>query len=44
MAKDYVDLYRSLLASLKPVDTAKLHPQIHLGNGKGTITLRPPIA
>jgi glycosyltransferase involved in cell wall biosynthesis len=44
MAKDYVDVYRSLLASLKPVDTAKLHPQIHLGNGKGTIILRPSIA
>ena len=41
MAKDYVDVYRSLLESSKSIDAGQ---QRRLPNGKDAIILRPTIA
>jgi glycosyltransferase involved in cell wall biosynthesis len=44
MAKDYVGVYRSLLASSKSVVAAKQESRLRLGNRKDAIVLRPAIA
>jgi glycosyltransferase involved in cell wall biosynthesis len=44
MAKDYVDVYRSLLDSKKSVGAGKQAPHLPPSNGKDAINLRPTIA
>ncbi|MEX1059448.1 MAG: glycosyltransferase family 4 protein [Methyloceanibacter sp.] len=44
MARDYISVYRSLLASLKSLDSEDQIAQHRLQNGKDAIILRPHIA
>jgi glycosyltransferase involved in cell wall biosynthesis len=44
MAKDYIDVYRSLLESSESAEAAEQDTQRRVANGRSLITLRPSIA